>query len=90
MAKGKRINPRRIPATQADIQKAKREAADFAAASAMAIIFTALTDKMGMDADFVRMVHEHADYVADSVTRGYVTVPQLIHTLREEYNIEIK
>lgn len=89
MAK-KKPNPRRRPATMADVEKAKKEAENSAAAYAMAIIFTALTDKMGMDYEFVHQVYEHANYVADSVTRGYVTIPQLIHTLREEYGIDIK
>lgn len=89
MAK-KKPNPRRIPATKADVEKAKKESADTAAAYAMAIIFTALTDKMGMDYEFVHQVYEHAIYVADSVSRKYVTIPQLIHTLREEYGIDIK
>ena len=89
MAK-KKPNPRRIPATKADVEKAKKEAEDYAAAYALAIVFTALTDKMGMDYEFVHQVYEHANYVADSVTKKYVTLPQLIHTLREEYGIDIK
>lgn len=89
MAK-KKPNPRRRPATMADVEKAKKESADTAAAYAMAIIFTALTDKMGMDYEFVHQVYEHANYVADSVEKKYVTIPQLIHTLRKEYGIDIK
>ena len=89
MAK-KKPNPRRIPATKADVEKAKKEAEDYAAAYALAIVFTALTDKMGMDYEFVHQVYEHANYVADSVTKKYVTLPQLIHTLRKEYGIDIK
>ena len=89
MAK-KKPNPRRRPATKADVEKAKKEAEDYAAAYALAIVFTALTDKMGMDYEFVHQVYEHANYVADSVTKKYVTLPQLIHTLRKEYGIDIK
>lgn len=89
MAK-KKPNPRRRPATMADVEKAKKEAENYAAAYAMAIIFTALTDKMGMDYEFVHQVYEHASYVADSVKKKYVTLPQLIHTLRKEYGIDIK
>ena len=88
MAK-KKPNPRRRPATMADVEKAKKEAENFAAAYAMAIIFTALTDKMGWTVDQLQELWGHVEYLSESVTKGYVTVPQLVHTLREEYGIGI-
>lgn len=86
----KKTNPRRKPATMADVQKAKKDAADFATAAAIAIIFTALTDKMGMTVEQVQELWGHVDYVSDSVSRGYVTIPQMRRTLKEEYGIDIK
>lgn len=47
MGKSKRVNPRRRPATQADVEKAKRDAQTEAVCMAWAIIFTALRDKEG-------------------------------------------
>ena len=47
----KRINPRRIPATQADVQRAKDTATADACRVTLAIFFTALLDKEGMDAE---------------------------------------
>ena len=39
MAKKKKVNPYRIPATQGDIEKAKRDATNTAVASTWAIIY---------------------------------------------------
>ena len=88
MAK-KKPNPRRRPATMADVEKAKKEAENYAAAYAMAIIFTALTDKMGWTKEQLIELWGHVDYLSDSVTKGYVTIPQLLHTLKEEYGVNI-
>lgn len=88
MAK-KKPNPRRRPATMADVEKAKKEAENYAAAYAMAIIFTALTDKMGWTKEQLLELWGHVDYLSDSVTKGYVTIPQLLHTLKEEYGVNI-
>ena len=53
MAKKKKVNPYRIPATQGDIEKAKRDATNTAVASTWAIMFygikkgTTMTDYGG-------------------------------------------
>lgn len=85
MAKNKKPNPHRIPATLADVEKATSKASTMA----MAIIFTALTDKMGWTVEQLQELWGHVEYLSESVTKGYVTVPQLVHTLREEYGIGI-
>lgn len=88
MAK-KKPNPRKIPATKADIEKAKKQGTDKAATFAIAIIFSALTDKMGWTKEQLLELWGHVDYLSDSVTQGYVTIPQLLHTLKEEYGVNI-
>jgi len=47
MAKRKKVNPRRCPATIADVKKAQERAQSFALDAAWAIFFTALRDKEG-------------------------------------------
>lgn len=59
----KRINPRRRPATQADVQRAK----DTATADAW----------------------REVEALSESVRDGYVSAPDLIRVLREEYEIDI-
>lgn len=56
MAKKKKVNPYRIPATQGDIEKAKRDATNTAVASTWAIMFSVLRDKEGYDYDRLRRI----------------------------------
>lgn len=88
MAK-KKPNPRRRPATMADIEKAKRKGTEEASTFAIAIIFSALTDKMGWTKEQLLELWGHVDYISDSVAKGYVKVSQLVHTLKEEYGVRI-
>ena len=82
MAKKKKVNPYRIPATQGDIEKAKRDATNTAAASTWAIMFSVLRDKEGYDYDRLRRIWDETNYLADSIARKYVKIDDLIEELR--------
>lgn len=87
MAKKKKINPRRRPATVADVEKAKKEAKSFAIDAVWAIFFTALRDKEGFGEKRLRRVWDAVNDISDSICKGYVTVNDLRHTLKEEAGI---
>ena len=88
MSRNKKVNPRRRPATQAEVLKAKSEASDNAILTAMAIFLTVIVDKFN-GADYVVDVWKEVNNLSDSINRGYVSVSDLIHTLKEEYGIEL-
>ena len=79
----KRVNPRRRPATQADVNKAKKEAMDIAITFAWAILFTALRDKEGFEYIRLRRVWDEVNYISDSIDKGYINIDDLIEELRE-------
>lgn len=85
----KKINPRRRPATQADVQRAKDAATADACRVTLAIFFTALLDKEGMDAEQLRRIWHEVEALSESVRDGYVSATDLIRVLREEYEIDI-
>ena len=85
----KRINPRRRPATQADVQRAKDAATADACRVTLAIFFTALLDKEGMDAEQLQRIWHEVEALSESVRDGYVSATDLIRVLREEYEINI-
>lgn len=85
----KRINPRRRPATMADVQRAKDTATADACRVTLAIFFTALLDKEGMDAEQLQRIWREVERLSESVRDGYVSAPDLIRVLREEYEIDI-
>lgn len=55
----------------------------------LAIFFTALLDKEGMDAEQLQRIWREVEALSESVRDGYVSAPDLIRVLREEYEIDI-
>lgn len=80
----KKLNSRRRPVTQADIDKAKREATDAGVTYAWAIFFSVLRDKEGADVETLRRIWAEVEDLSDSVVRGYVSIRDLQRTLEEE------
>lgn len=89
MAKHK-TNPRRRPATQADVLKAKEEAKAEAIAYAFAIFFSVLADKEHAETDDLIRVWHEVNELSDSVVKGYVNITDLLHTLKTERGIYLK
>ncbi len=84
-----KVNPRRRPATEADVERAKKVAFTEAVNYAMAIFFTVLCDKEQADKEIMQRVWKEVNELSDSVTKGYVSIPDLRRTLNEEYDILI-
>ena len=85
----KKINPRRRPATQADIDRAAKVTRDKAVRLTATIFLSVLCDKENADAEIVRRVWNEMNELADSVSQGYVSVSDLADTLRKEYGVNI-
>ncbi len=81
--KKKKVNPRRRPATLADVNKAKKAAMDIAINSAWAIMFTALRDKEGFGYIRLKRVWDEVNYISDSIGKGYVKIDDLVNELKE-------
>jgi hypothetical protein len=87
MSSGRKVNPRKRPATQVDVERAKREAQDEAVRYAFAIFFTVLWDKELADMEAMQRVWSEVNDLSDSVASGYVSVSDLLNTLKEEYGV---
>lgn len=83
----KKINPRRRPATQADISKAKREAQSQAINYAWAIFFTVLRDKEGFGKQRLARIWKEVNELSDSIAKGYINIIDLMHVLDAEANV---
>lgn len=90
MAKNKRTNPRRRPATLADVNKAKAQAIDEAINLVWSIFFMVLNDKEGYTVEDMKRVWKHCEDLSDGIAQGYVTVRDLRETLHEENGMVIK
>jgi hypothetical protein len=84
----KRINPRRRPATAADVKRAKDDAMGQATRLAMAIFLTVLVDKFG-GADHIKDVWDEVVKLSEEIIEGRVSVSDLADVLDKEYDIII-
>lgn len=85
-----KINPRKIPATQSDVDKAFQKGINEGVKHSIAIFLTVLLDKFDATQDDLKQVWKHIINLSDSVEKGYVKVSDLEKVLNEEYEIEIK
>ncbi len=85
-----KVNPRRKPATQADVERAKRLAVQEATRYAWAIVFTVLMDKEHATPEILQRVWSEVDGLSEEIANGRISVADLICVLREEYGIELE
>lgn len=85
----KKINPRKRPASMADVEKAKKDATSEAISLSIALFLTVMVDKFGYDADKLKAVWDEINKLSQSVTDGYVNLHDLKQVLIDEYGIEI-
>ena len=86
----KKVNPRRRPATQADVQRAKQKGQEEAIKLAWSILFTVLRDKEGYDLEGLQRVWGEVDDLSDSIAKGYCTVTDLRDVLKQEIGANIE
>lgn len=86
----KKVNPRRRPATQADVDKAKAQAVQESVKFAWAIMFSAMRDEFGWGGVRLRRLWDRVNYISDSVEKGYVKVGDLIKALHDEAGIVLE
>lgn len=69
-----RTNPRRKPATQADVERAKREAKTEATEAAIAIFFTVMLDKHQYTAEMLQSLWSEVNKLSEEITEGRVKI----------------
>ena len=86
----KKVNPRHIPVSLADLKKSSSKATDEAIHLAFAIFLSVLKDKVAFSNDDIVRAWEAADKLSEEVlTDGLVKMQDLIDVLREEYHIDL-
>lgn len=84
-----KVNPRRRPATMADVNRAVEQATNDALTASAAIFLTVLCDKENADAEIVQRVWQEMQELSQSIIDGYVSVSDLKDTLSNEYGVDI-
>lgn len=81
-----KTNPRKRPASQADVRRAEAKAVNDAVRMTSAIFLTVLCDKFG-GADYIPDVWREVSKLSEEIKEKRVSVPDLIRMLDTEYNI---
>lgn len=87
--KKRKINPRRIPATKADIEKAKKRGTEEAVRRAISLMLYVLIDKHGTTMEEIQRMAKELNYCADSVSKGYIKWRDIERVVFEEYGVEL-
>jgi hypothetical protein len=85
-----KTNPRRRPATQADVERARDEAVRETVRFCMVVFFTVLLDKFAASKDDLQRVWDEVNDLSDSVKKKYVSLKDLKTVLVEEYDIHLE
>ena len=85
-----KTNPRKIPKTQADVDRAWREGADFGIEFCINNFLLVLKDKWGMPADDIMRLREGFMSQMESVQKGYCSYADVKRALNKEYNLFVE
>ena len=85
-----KVNPRRRPATAADVARAKEAAVKEAAQAVATIFLSVLRDKKDMSADELQDIWAAVGDRCDSLGQGYCNLSDLRDTLAQEDGIYIR
>lgn len=81
-----KINPRKIPRTQADVEKAYRRGEVDGTRAAMTILLYILKDKFNSsDEDIIELGNAFRS-TTESIAKGYVSVADLRRVVKDEYD----
>jgi len=86
--KKKHINPRRRPATMADVERAKSRAVIEATTAVTAIMLITLLDKYNF-AGHVQAFWQDVNKLSEEITEGYLNISGIKRTLKDEYGIAL-
>lgn len=86
----KKTNPRKIPRTQADVERAENQGRMFGAEFMANMTLWILIDKHGAPDEDVMQFRDEIMDLCDSINRGYVSYPDIRRALREEHGLEVE
>ena len=85
----KKLNPRRRPATQAEVDKARDEGVRTGTNFGLVIFLTVMRDKEGYGPARLMRLWREIEELCDSVSKGYVKIDDMSAALLAEAGIRI-
>ena len=85
----KKVNPRRRPATQADVERARRDATVEAMKRVLYLILFLLIDKHGALMEDIQQLAKEVNDEADSVASGEIKWKDIEWVVETEYDVHL-
>lgn len=85
----KKTNPKRIPKTQADVDRAEEKGRVFGMEFMANLTLWVLIDKHDAPDEDVLQLRDEILYLCDSIDKGYVSYADIRRALREEHGTEV-
>lgn len=82
-------NPRKIPRTQADVDRAEEQGRITGMEFMATVTIWVLLDKHNAQDDEIQVFNEEIKYLMDSIAKGYVSYPDIVRAMKEEHNTTI-
>ena len=87
--KSKKVNPRKRPATGADVEKAKKDATNEAIKRVLYLVLYILIEKHDAPYDDIQQLAQEINYYAVSITNGYVSWKDIERVVVDEYKVSL-
>lgn len=82
-------NPKKIPRTQADVDRAAEEGRNLGMEFALNLILFVLKDKHNAPDEDILQLRDEFMYEIDSVATGYLTYSDIKRTLKGDYDLSV-
>lgn len=91
MAKGKakKVNPRRKPVSEADLNRAKATASDQAFKLTVVVFLTVLLDNFSFDKEQLHFAWERLNKLCGEVAEHRISAWDLAEVLKDEYDVNV-
>lgn len=82
-------NPRKIPRTQADVEKAYKRGMNDGLQGALTIMLYTLKDKFNSEDAELKEFADAFNYTVDGINKGYVSEKDLQSVIKDEYGTTV-
>lgn len=90
MGKEKKTNPRKKPASEADVKQAERRGREQGAHLMFTCILISIKDLHFIDNDELASMWQHANMLLEEIAAGHIKLQDLDEVLAEEYDCHWK
>ena len=85
-----KLNPKKIPRTQADVDRARKEGMDFGLEFCLNLVLYVLKDKHDAPNEDIMQLRDEFMYVIDSVAKKYLSYSDIVKTLKGDYDLAVR